>query len=43
MFFLEPCSIDDIVQYVLDALPKGTVEVNNHLIGALYQVVESKY
>jgi len=37
----KPCSIDDIVQYVLDALPKGSVEVNNHLIGALFQVVKS--
>jgi len=37
----EPCSIDDVVQYVLDALPKGSVEVNNHLIGALYQVIKS--
>ncbi|KAK3738880.1 hypothetical protein QZH41_014662 [Actinostola sp. cb2023] len=37
----KPCSIDDIVQYVLDALPKGSVEVNNHLVGALFQVVKS--
>ncbi|KAK3738877.1 hypothetical protein QZH41_014661 [Actinostola sp. cb2023] len=36
-----PCSIDDIVQYVLDALPAGSVEVNNHLVGALFQVVKS--
>ncbi|XP_031559995.1 hemicentin-1-like [Actinia tenebrosa] len=36
----KPCSVDDIVQYVLDVMPKGSVEVNNHLVGALFQVVK---
>lgn len=40
IFVPEPCRVDDIVKLVLDAMPKGSAEANNHLIGAVFQVVK---
>ncbi|XP_031561318.1 hemicentin-1-like [Actinia tenebrosa] len=35
-----PCKVDDLVKFVIDVLPSGSVTVNNHFVGSMCQVLD---